>query len=622
MRDADLKLLRSLEQITNRIVGGHDLDETLRSIVVALTEILHADRCSILLKTSAGQMRMRAAKGIPTSILERTVVRVGEGIAGRVAESGQARLLCGLEPIEEAAEKFRYASDSAICAPLNLRGEVLGVINVNHKRLSEDGEFLEFDQDDLLLARVLANQSAIAIADAQALETAREHERLKRTHSILEERIGDLEGQALALEVVSQVTDRVVSSGTLEEVLDEIIRNTTGLLQAERGSVMLIEPGGEEMRMHAAVGIEEEVVHRARAEVGVGIAGGVAQTGEAMLIEDIAREVNDADAPVDRRQQYRNESAICVPLKIKGEILGVLNLNDRLDDRCFRSEDLFVAQVVANQAAVAITNSRLLQRSVEAAGVQRALELAREIQRSFLPDLPELRGFDIAGYSESCDETGGDYIDYGPHSDASGQATDRLFLAIGDVSGHGVGSALIMATSRAFLRALLTQSDDLAEVFERLNRLVGRDVQRGQFMTLFAGIADPVAGTLTYTSAGHDPALLWRAGQATVEELGATGPPVGVVPDGAFPTEQVEVGPGDLLVLTTDGVWEPTSPSGESFGRERLKEVVLASASRSPEQVVEAIHREVLGFRGTTRLRDDFSLVVLRIDGAPASRGS
>ena len=154
--DDPRKLVLSLEQISGLIVGGRDLDSALDRIVSALSEILGARRCSILLEAEPGRLRMRAALGIPEAVVATTVVPVGEGIVGRVAQTGQARLLRGPTGEDEGPEDG-YTSGSAICAPLRLRGEILGVLNISGKDAGEASDGHAFDQEDLLTAVMLAH---------------------------------------------------------------------------------------------------------------------------------------------------------------------------------------------------------------------------------------------------------------------------------------------------------------------------------------------------------------------------------------------------------------------------------------------------------------------------------
>jgi serine phosphatase RsbU (regulator of sigma subunit) len=169
-----------------------------------------------------------------------------------------------------------------------------------------------------------------------------------------------------------------------------------------------------------------------------------------------------------------------------------------------------------------------------------------------------------------------------------------------------------MATTRAFLRGLLTQSDDLPAVLRRLNELLGRDVRQGGFVTLFVGVVDAARATLRYASAGHDPPLHRRAagGSAALE---ATGPPLAVLAEAEFPSRSVALAPGDWLLLTTDGVWEIRNAAGEAFGRERLAAALDELSAESPQGLLAGLRRRVAGFAGPVDPADDISLAVVRI---------
>jgi len=435
----------------------------------------------------------------------------------------------------------------------------------------------------------------------------------------LQDQISSLESRAGALSVIRQATDAITAAGSLDDVLAGIVRNTARLLGTRRGSIMLIEPGGRLMRMHAAVGVSPKVIEKARTEVGRGIAGRCAATGEATLIRDVEADRLRSPSLGERKDEYRAASAICVPIKLKREILGVLSMTECRDGRELGPRDLFVAQIVANQAAIAIWNRRLREEAVAAAEAHQALGLAREIQQSFIPDRLGVPGIDVCARSvPRASGAGGDYVDYWLQCDEDDVETGRIVLAIGDVSGHGVDAALVMATTRAFLRGLLAQSvrrgRDLAKVMERLNGLIGRDMRRGRFVTLFVGILDPRAGTLVYASAGHDPPLLHRSKAGAIAVLDATGPPLGIASQGEWAVGRDSLAPGDLLVMTTDGVWEVRNRAGEIFGRERLTESVRELAGEPAAGVVTGLQRRAAAFAGPVDPGDDVSLLVIRLE--------
>jgi sigma-B regulation protein RsbU (phosphoserine phosphatase) len=365
--------------------------------------------------------------------------------------------------------------------------------------------------------------------------------------------------------------------------------------------------------MAAAVGIPEPVVRKSRTEIGRGLAGRCAETGEPILAADVDLLRRDVPDFADRGDDsYRGKSAICVPLALHGRVIGVLNLNDRVDGKDLGPADLFVAQIVANQAAVALHHAQLREDAVAAAHTREALAVARDIQQAFVPDDALGRGVELLARSIACSGAGGDYVDFWPLRGPSGSETGEWVLVIGDVSGHGVGAALVMATARAFLRGLLASSGDLAGVLARLNELLDDDVDGGRFVTLFVGVLDPEGGTLRYASAGHDPPL-HRPADGPLVELEATGPPLAIVRDAEFPERRVAVGKGDWLVFTTDGAWELRNEAGEAFGRARLAEAVDDLAAETPQGMLAGLRRRIVGFAGSVDPADDLSLVVVKL---------
>jgi sigma-B regulation protein RsbU (phosphoserine phosphatase) len=242
-----------------------------------------------------------------------------------------------------------------------------------------------------------------------------------------------------------------------------------------------------------------------------------------------------------------------------------------------------------------------------------ALDLAMEVQQSLLPQRSRAtQRLDVAGLSIYCDETGGDYYDF---LDVCCRGSNHFGLAVGDVSGHGISAALLMASVRAFLRCRVTQPGGVAEIITDVNRLVASDTREtGHFVTLFYAEIDPSGKTLEWVRAGHDPALLYDPISDTVEELRGEGMALGVDGDYAYQESTISgLSGGQLVLIGTDGVWETHNASGQMFSKTRLAALIRENASSSARELLGSIVQSLKDFRGSVKQEDDVTLVVVKI---------
>jgi len=243
--------------------------------------------------------------------------------------------------------------------------------------------------------------------------------------------------------------------------------------------------------------------------------------------------------------------------------------------------------------------------------MRESLELAMEVQLRLLPKAPpRVPGLDMAALSIYCDETGGDYYDF---LEFSGERHGRVGVVVGDVCGHGVGAALLMATARALLRPQAATTASPGQVTAGVNRGLCQDTMgTGRFMTLFYAEIDPAARSLRWARAGHDPAMLYDPGADAFAELGGKGMPLGILDDAGFEDMRRDGVPaGSVLVVGSDGIWETRSPDGEMFGKERLAQVVRQTAVQGAAAVVAAVAQALDDFRGAAPQEDDVTLVVV-----------
>ena len=244
--------------------------------------------------------------------------------------------------------------------------------------------------------------------------------------------------------------------------------------------------------------------------------------------------------------------------------------------------------------------------------MQKSLELARAIQQRLLPrNIPNLRNFELAGVCRYSDETGGDYYDF---IDLEEIKPGKVSIALGDITGHGVGAALLMASARGMLRNDIRHyRDDLSRILFEFNNELTKDTDPDKFITLFLGMLDDQTRSLIWATGGHDPALWYKKQQDIFEELKSIGVPIGFVAGVNFEKAgPVLLEKGDLVVIGTDGIWEAVNPGEEMFGKERLTELIKANCEKSAQEICQIIVQTVLEFCGSRAPEDDITVVVIK----------
>lgn len=234
---------------------------------------------------------------------------------------------------------------------------------------------------------------------------------------------------------------------------------------------------------------------------------------------------------------------------------------------------------------------------------------AREIQERLFPkNPPSIPGFDIAGRSIPAAAAGGDYYDFIP------MLNGRIGVVVADVSGHGVGPALLMAETRAYLRILARNRENIGEIFTRANMMLAEDLSPEQFITLLLVCIDPARKTLIHANAGHPSGCLIGQDGNLRAQLKRTGVPLGMHPKTTYtPATEVQLLPGDTLMIFTDGVEESSNPAGEFFERERVIEFVKTHRHKTARQIVDTLYSEVRSFSGTEPQHDDFTVIVVKV---------
>jgi phosphoserine phosphatase len=371
------------------------------------------------------------------------------------------------------------------------------------------------------------------------------------------------------------------------------------VLDCERATIFLYDAEHDELYSRVAKGVED-----IRFSAKLGIAGTVAQKRLCVNVPDAYADER-FNKEVDKQTGFRTHNLLTFPLEnLQGELIGVLQALNKAN-RPFDNDDEELARTLSAQAGVALDRGRLIEEFAEKQRMARDLDIARSIQRSLLPDEnPIVPGFEIAGWSQSADETGGDTYDFFPLDDG------RLALILADATGHGIGAALVIAQCRSLFRAMLSVTHDLPTIARGVNDLLADDLASDRFVTAFIGILDPTEGLVEYIAAGQGPLIM--LGPDGVESRPATSMPFAVVEDLEYDAARFELARGAMLILMTDGFYEAARPEGELFGETRVIDFIRERPGVPLEELISQLHVEIERYVAGAPQADDLTAVVIR----------
>jgi phosphoserine phosphatase len=404
------------------------------------------------------------------------------------------------------------------------------------------------------------------------------------------------------IQKVLEISRSMVAAADLDSLLHLIIERSMELLGAERATIFLYDAVRDELISRIAHKADE-----IRMPADRGIAGACIRTRIVVNVPDAYAD-GRFNRDIDRQTGFHTRNILAVPLSdYVDDLVGVLEIINKRDGG-FGAYDITLAETLAAQAGVAIQRARLIQHFIEKQKMQRAMEIAREIQRGLLPKCnPSMAGFDIAGFSQPADETGGDIYDFFPLDE------HRLAVVVADATGHGIGPALVIAETRAMLRALSGQAADMCMVLGTVNDLLAADLGDARFVTCFFGVLDTAGSCLTFASAGHGPILLYDRKADHFDQQKATGVPLGAFGGSRF-TEVIprNLRCGDQAVILTDGIFEAVNQHGEQFGIDRVMDLLRLHRDLPAHQTIERLRDAVMAFAGDLDQADDVTAVIIR----------
>jgi len=414
---------------------------------------------------------------------------------------------------------------------------------------------------------------------------------------------GDDRVDSAKIKTLLETMGEMISSMEPDNLLQIIVDRSIRLVGAERGILFLKEKDGA-----LAIKVARDAKGnnlKGDIQYSTGVLKKVITTGEPVLLKVGASEITDLSQSV---VDLKLRAVMCVTLSVKEKIIGGIYVDSRATSREFKQSDLKFFDALANAMAITLENARLVSRYVESERLKKSMEIARSIQQGLLPRNPtQIKNFDIAGALKPVEAAAGDYYDF------IRIPPDQIGLVVGDVTGHGIGPAIVMSSARSMIRGLILSEFRVEKILERLNDHIGRDTDAGMFMSLFMGAIDLKNKRLVYGSAGHIPQLLYRARTEEFIELPRTGMALGVEEGMPYKaSDWINLEEGDIITLFTDGIIETRGEDGY-FGVDRLKELLVRCKEMPSVEIVSSVFATVENYDQSNAEKDDLTLVVIKV---------
>jgi sigma-B regulation protein RsbU (phosphoserine phosphatase) len=588
------------------------LDQVMEAVVHLVPTLVSVDRCAVLLWDDAAVAFLPAAASGLTSVqqaaFDRWSVAPGdEPVFDDLRRNKTPVFIYDVTTDSRLSDLIVWdlGFESLLLLPLVAQDEVLGAMLVDYQ-----DDWFEFETG----GAGTIHDERLVIIQGVALQTAAAVENTKLREAQQEE--------AYVSAALLQVAQAVANLTSLDDILSAVVRITPILVGVERCIVFLWNDEESLFRPVQAYGISQDaqgaLLTRRYALGDFPLLDDVRERDSLVIHSmDVSDDSEVRRIPPDFAADFMPlsteappgdaHSLLAVPLSVKGDVLGVMLLEEAHTSRRSWERWLEIVNGIAHQAALAVQSDLLQQEMAERERLERELQLAHEIQQTFMPgrwfDLP---GWDLAFAWRAARQVAGDFYDFFELPDR------RLGLVIADVADKGMPAALFMALTRTLIRAAALEEASPVAAMARVNDLLVPDAQSGMFVTAIYAVLSLETGELVYANAGHNLPLLLRSRTRKLERLKRGGMALGVLEGVRLEEHAVSLEPGDSLVFYTDGVTEAFSVEGEMYGEESLHAVVRAADGGSAQAMLDTIDGAVDAFIGGATLSDDRTLMVLR----------
>ncbi len=559
-----------------------DLNTLLQRVAEMLKRVIDYEIFAILLLNEKTQeLRVRFQVGHPPEVAERIRIKVGQGVTGQAVQRREAVL------VNDVAAEQNFINSapgvrSELAAPLIAKNKVIGVIDVE---AAQPGAFTEEHKQLLTL---------FASRIATGIENARLYTRVSR--------------QARQLTLLTEISRELTSILNVDQLLKRIAELVTRIIDFQMFSILLLDPGGTLLQHRFSLRFNESVKLKHEIPLGVGLVGYAAQHKQAVLVPDVSKDPRYINANPETR------SELCIPLIYKDNVIGVLDI-EHTRRGYFTEDHVRTMTTLAAQVAIAIENATLYERIArQEKRLEQDLALARELQFRLLPQkMPTFQHAEVASRFAPARQIGGDLYDF---LEYSGEGVAGI--AVGDVSGKGAPAAIYASLVSGIARSLANEEPSAAGMLEGINLSLSERPIEGQYVSMIYAIWDDQQQLLQIANSGLPRPLHCHAGK--VEEIQATGLPIGLFPNATYDELNLRGKAGDVFLFFSDGILDATSSEGEMFGRRRLENIARANAHGSAEEIVDAIFTAVSSHAEGVETFDDQTIVAIKVKGPSAKK--
>lgn len=564
------------------------MNELLSSILDIAKNMIDAEGSSLLLLDKENDdLVFYTVSGTHGDVIKGQRIPQGKGIAGSVAESGQSLIVNDPQNddrfFDGIDKKSDFVTRNIMSVPMIIRDELVGVLEVVNAKNRD-----AFDDYDLDIAEYIAEQSAIAISNRQLYD--------------------DLSKRVDELQTLYDITQRMALAGDDENVLQMIVESLASLMNAERVSIILYDPIKKKLHLDAATGLPDVITLGHEVDILNSVSGFVFNQGDPLLVKDIHKDMPERFFNTERH--YKSNSFISIPIVYNNGVIGVINVTDSNNNASFDAYQMRLLGTMAGQVAEVHQNILNRRRLDAQKKLEQEIEIASDIQKRVLPDLPEsIHGHSLAGFNIPARDVGGDFYDLFTLSDK------KWALLVADISGKGMPAALFMGTARNIIKSETRIDASPGNLMKHANRYIFEESNYGMFVTAFYVVIDNHNRIISYTRAGHNNQLLMKKKTMTWESLTSEGKALGLIEDVYYEEKVVSYEPGDMLLLYTDGVTEQLG--GEDLdidlGEELLAKKALQHMDDGPKALIDELYASIES-RVASAFTDDFTIVAVQFE--------